>query len=153
MAIAAQLFVGGRGYERAEVSLDGTLRRDSWQPMNVGIEDVSISGFRARTSVKLKVGDPVSIGIAGLGVRGAYVVRTKPGILACRFSRTLPPDFLARITGPAAVTLVTVPFPSSNAAPIGTAKYPVRARLVIIIGLALASWGAIAGAISAILKL
>lgn len=148
MAIAAQLFVGGRRYERAAVDLDGTLRDTAWQPIDVEVVDLSVSGFRARLPVPMAIGDQVSIGIAGLGVNKAQVVRAEPGSVACRFARDLPANYLQNLRVPEPEQIV----PAANliaaneralSAIASPAHFAPRTRLLILIALATAGWAAV----------
>ncbi|MFD1786657.1 PilZ domain-containing protein [Sphingomonas floccifaciens] len=148
MSIAAQIFVSGRAESRIPVTVDGTLRGDVGDPLDVEVEDISSSGFRARVPVALDVGEVISIGIAGLGTRPARVVRSDGRSVGCQFFARLPGDFDARIAGAASQVVVPVQTPAYRTpAPatvaVGDDRLPMPVRVATIVGLSSLGWAAI----------
>lgn len=142
MALAAQMICGARA-DRLSVELDATLRDAQARPIAVEIEDISTTGFLMQTSTVLAVDEEITIGIAGLGMRPARVVRQQDAYYGCLF---LEPVAQAAIDllqfGPQeTVTQFTAARSyEPEAAPPRDDRYPLPARLAIIAGLAAACW-------------
>ncbi|MFZ2996066.1 PilZ domain-containing protein [Sphingobium sp.] len=97
MSIRALLYSSSnRGAERVTLDRASTLRGEDDTPFDVQIEDISISGFRLRLPFAAMVDQEITIGVPGLGVRTANIVRTEGHIAGCIFVRPLDPSELAK---------------------------------------------------------
>lgn len=85
MTVLAALYRDERSAERYAVSLAGTLRDPDWKPHDVVVEDLSTSGFRLPVSADLEVGAYVSLGLPGVGICPARVVRQCDDRYGCAF--------------------------------------------------------------------
>ena len=85
MAFAAKLYRDARSSDRIAVNLNATLRKSSSAPLDVAIEDLSVTGFRLVTDQALTNGTAVTIGISGLGRRAARIVRRDGKRFGCEF--------------------------------------------------------------------
>ncbi|UZK67743.1 PilZ domain-containing protein [Sphingomonas sp. M1-B02] len=150
MGIAAQLFIDARSGERTEVALDGTLRSSDGIPIDIEIDEISLSGFRTSTPLALRVGDSISVGISGLGMRRATVVRQRGDSFGCRFTPSLPSNFLDGITASSGAGAMSTIFPerlgSNHTADQADARFPFRTRMIIIVGASLLLWSALLAA-------
>jgi hypothetical protein len=151
MGIAARLYQDGRWAERHAVELDATLRDSDWAPVDVTIEDLSHGGFRLVAGAELATGDAIAIGIARIGTREAKVVWGTAGIYGCEFVAPLSDaDLRTALAGPASTPIAfpKAPLPTPQQTPPvvqgwstpGEPKFPVRTRLAIIVGGAVAAW-------------
>jgi hypothetical protein len=146
MAFAATLCRNARSVERHAVEIDGTVRDEDRQPIDVSVVDLSVAGFRARGAAGLTATSGVTIGLPGLGVRHALVIRADDGEYGCRFLERLTPAELSATI--AAVVTAPIPFPASarqellleNALP-PVVRYPARSRLALLSAGVAASWG------------
>src|SRR3546814_194507 len=73
MGLAVQLQIEQRSGDRRDVTIPATIRKTD-APIDVEIENLSTTGFRATLSAELEQGDSVSIGAAWMGRRTASVV-------------------------------------------------------------------------------
>jgi hypothetical protein len=157
MALAAQMICDVRTADRLSVELDATLRDATSRPIGVEIDNISASGFSMVTTTALSIGDLITVGIAGLGMQPAIVVRHDAPNYGCRFVVTLSPGTVDALLEPQATV---TPFPRSELAlplqPATTTRYDVearystRTRMVIVFGLAAACWFAL-GAVAALI--
>lgn len=76
MGLAARIQIDDRFGERREVAIPGTIRKEA-APIDVEIENLSITGFRATLGSELQQGDSITIGAAWMGRRAASVVWAK----------------------------------------------------------------------------
>ncbi len=147
MSTASQLQTGERNGDRIPLNVDGTMRGAVGDPIDVEIEDISPTGFRARVTAPLAAGDIVSIGISGMGVRPARVVRRDGDVVGCQFFSALPAEFVARLADSSAPIVVPAPLPMLRRGAAAAAalpdRYPMPMRLAAIVGLSLAGWGAL----------
>lgn len=154
MAAVARLYQDMRDAERHAVVIDGTLRNTHAEPQDVVIEDLSATGFRMKSAAGLAVGDVVTLGLYGAGLRSARVMRESDGRFACQFFVALADNELAfALAGLAAPD--PIPFPTSHALPTNAAhidanrssasRRPLspRSRLLIMASAAIAPWLAI----------
>lgn len=95
MSFVAKLYEDDRSAERFPVLLDGTLRNPQAEPQDVVIDDLSATGFRTATARGLVVGDIITLGIFGVGLRTARVQRADDGHYGCRFVAPLTAEELA----------------------------------------------------------
>lgn len=126
MSFVAKLYEDDRSAERYSVLLDGTLRNPQAEPQDVVIDDLSATGFRTATACGLAVGDVITLGIFGVGLRTARVQRADEGHYGCQFVVPLtaeeiasalaglaPPDPV-RFPAPALVAAATVDRPAAH---------------------------------------
>lgn len=85
MSFVAKLYQDDRSAERHPVLLDGTLRNARAEPQDVVIEDLSATGFRTAKAAGIAVGDVITLGIFGIGLRSASVQRESDGQHGCQF--------------------------------------------------------------------
>ncbi len=132
------------------VDLPGTVRDGERTAIDVVIEDVSAAGFRIRRGPELEIDEAITLGVAGLGVRAAVVVRSTDHSYGCEFRETLNPGELHAILF--ASPIDPIPFVSRGgdqlAYPPEPSLYPRRVRLLGIVGLAAACWGVIAATVA-----
>lgn len=152
MAVMAALYRDVRSAERHEVALDGTLRNPDWKPFDVVVDELSSTGFRVPATTHLDVGAAVSLGLPGVGMCPAQVVRRTAEQYGCVFSTPLSPDqFAAALRATAAQTIVLSPLAGApllqatiDAAEDRSIGMPLRALAVV--GLAGASWAGLIAA-------
>ena len=111
MGLAARIQIDDRFGERREVAIPGTIRKEA-APIDVEIENLSITGFRATLGSELNQGDSITIGAAWMGRRAASVVWAKHPSYGFVFDQPLTE---AEFASADAV---------SNVQPIGTAPLP-----------------------------
>ena len=158
MALAAKLYrldsqPSGRQADRLSVEVDATVRAASAQPLDASVSDLSETGFCARLDQDLPIGSEISIGLPGVGVLEACVVRTVGDSYGCRFLVPLTPAALER--APSTQTIVAFPAPASPWSPVPAATGAVARdpdklsgwmSLSIIVGSSALLWaGIIAG--------
>lgn len=95
MSFVAKLYDDDRLAERYPVILDGTLRNPQAEPQDVIIDDLSAGGFRTSVAMSLVVGDVITLGIFGVGLRLARVMRESEGSYGCQFITPLSTEELA----------------------------------------------------------
>lgn len=151
MALNAKLYQTDRSAERHSVNLDGTLRDSSMAAFDTTIEDLSATGFRTLPITALDIGETISLGLSGLGLRKARVVRAEARGYGCEFLMPLGVDELkVALSG---VSSEPIPFPASAFATGLSADMPEpfvepfskRTRLAVAASLVVASWGGVIG--------
>ena len=149
MSFVAKLYDDDRLAERYPVMLDGTLRNSEAEPHDVIIDDLSASGFRTGIPMGLVVGDVITLGIFGVGLRPARVLRDSDGYYGCQFFKPLSDEELAAalcgLTPPEPVLLHQRAAADRIVGPEGReAEWSLSPRLRILsIAMAgLAPWGA-----------
>jgi hypothetical protein len=146
------LYDDTRGAERQRVALDSTLRNADAEPFDVMVEDLSATGFRVPAVADLMIGDMVTIGISGIGLRRAVVVRASDDKYGCQFLQ--PIDASAMTAAMDGVINRPITFPRGRSidiplpAPV-TKRFSVSTRALIIVGSALVCWMMILGAFRA----
>ena len=128
------------------MEIDGTFRDSTRQPLDVSVIDLSVDGLRARGPAGLAPGASITIGLPGLGVRRALVIRAEDGEYGCRFlERLTPADLSASMV---AVVTAPIPFPESaqrelllESALPPVVPYSGRARVALLAGGVAISWG------------
>ena len=85
MALAAKLYRDERAADRQAVALDATLRKPDQRPVDILIEDLSITGFRMTGATGLALDAILTVGISGIGRREARVVRRSDDHFGCEF--------------------------------------------------------------------
>ncbi len=145
-----------RRSDRHAVNRASTLRSDNGKPVDVLLENMSLTGFKISAPGEFVVGEEVVIGLAGVGVRSARVVWAENGQAGCAFDQPLTALELEETEK--AQTVIQGAFrPGSN---LGSAKdggvadtpftglatpIPLRLRsryrIALIMLASLASWG------------
>jgi hypothetical protein len=74
---------------RIDVDRAATLRDASGEPLDVIVDNLSISGCLITTDLALVEGDPISIGIPGVGARDAWISRVDAPRYGCAFARPI----------------------------------------------------------------
>ena len=85
MGLVAYLYRDSRWAERHTVERDATLRDSDWSPIDVTVEDLSESGFGVVASTELGIGAEIGLGLSGIGMREARVVRRAGDLYGCEF--------------------------------------------------------------------
>lgn len=99
MALVAKLFSNVRAAERYSVSIDGTLRNARAEPQDVVIDDLSATGFRTNAGLNVAVDDEITLGVFGVGLRAARVLRACDDGFGCQFLVPLNQSELASALG------------------------------------------------------
>lgn len=151
--LAAKLYCEDRS-ERLAVELSGTLRDDDWRPVDITVDEVSTTGARVRTQIPLRVGEVVTIGIEGLGLCPARVMRAAgPELFGLAFVKPFTQyELEASIQRENVATFVPpvrfeTPTAAEPDAPVTDERYPIGIRALIILGTSVATWAAIGGAV------
>jgi len=139
MTITATLIPNGRTAERQPTDLRATARGDDGRPDDVTVFDVSLSGFRISAVPGLAVGSALTLGLSGLGVRRAVVIREAGDALGCAFEQPLTYEELRdALTGD---TVVQVNFTPVADAPVATDEGEARPWSILpIVLVAAAAW-------------
>lgn len=148
MALTAQLYLDARGSKRFRVAFDATLRDPLHAPLDVVVEDLSASGFRVLTSADLAVRVEIGLGLAGIGMHRARVVRREKGVYGCEFVTPLTSnDLRIALSAPPSAPNALPKLGPWARVPIEAArddrpvrKLPRPARLLVIVALAVACW-------------
>jgi hypothetical protein len=74
---------------RIDVDRAATLRDASGEPLDVIVDNLSISGCLITTNLALVEGDSISIGIPGIGARDAWISRVDAPRYGCAFARPI----------------------------------------------------------------
>lgn len=152
MALAARIHRAARGHDRTFVDIAGTLRDSASTAMDVVIEDVSLTGFRIQPGPDLTIGESISLGVSGMGVRAAEVIRQGAYGYGCEFSYPLAVAELDAVL--AGKSVDPIPFPrvlAAVAVPPAQDRYPRKLRMLGALGLAAASWVFVGLAIKALM--
>lgn len=147
MAVVARLYRDHRGAARHEVALEATLRDNDRRPHDVVVEELSKTGFLVPAVAQLSPGEQVTIGISGIGMCHARVVREAEGGFGCEFLHPLSEDELAEaiVTKPAEPVPLPLPLPrlsysEASDAEVIDDRWPWRVRVWSLIGLAAVFW-------------
>ena len=138
-----------RNSKRHQLNRTSTLRSEDGRPVDVILENMSITGFKIFTEVEIAVGEAIVIGLAGVGVRSAKVVWSENGHAGCAFDSPL--TWLELQETEKARTVIEATFPThlvpTDAAlmmddlTIASTRLPSPYRLAAIIVASVASWG------------
>lgn len=148
MTIVARLFVADpderRYSQRRAVGAEATLRTGRAIPHDVVVQDLSVSGCRFASADMFSDGARISIGIAGLGVHQARIVRREGRLHGCEFVQPLTPAQVM-IAGQAQTVhrtaFVTVDAAGHPEPDVG--RFPGAVRVGIAAGGAIATWVAL----------
>ena len=77
--------------DRREVQIAATLRSSSG-PQDIGLVDLSVTGFRAKLAAPLEVGAAITVGTRSLGVREAVVAWANGSLCGVEFVVPLTPQ-------------------------------------------------------------
>jgi hypothetical protein len=136
LSLTARIRVIDRANRRS-VKLAATLRYDGL-PFNTEIRDLSVSGFRAKTSANLEPGDRISVNWGSGGTKLAVVARQAWDGYGCFFVHELTEDVV--LTAETVDTVGVLPLPKPAVEQIG-----VRWSLAVIIGTSLVGWALVTG--------
>ncbi len=140
MAVTARLYQDDRKENRQSVKLDGTLRDPDDTPFDVTIHNLSMGGFRVPAVTMLAPQGLVSLGLAGVGMRQARVVRVTDGHYGCEFLAPLSQTELRLAIDAASAPPARLPVyaPTGTDTPddiAGQLTSPVRMAVIIALGL------------------
>jgi hypothetical protein len=143
MPVTAKLYQDSRQDFRQSVNLDGTLRDPYGDAFDVTIENLSATGFRIPAVATLSVDDLVSLGLPGVGMRQARVVRSGNAHYGCEFLAPLSPiEFQAAVV---AITVEPVIFPTEPQSDVASeTDYADRltppTKIAIVVAIGLLAW-------------
>jgi hypothetical protein len=149
MASLTKLNHQARRAERQRVAIGSTLRNAAAEPFDVMIEDLSATGFRVPAVADLAIGDMITLGIPGVGLRRAVVVRASDDTYGCQFLEPIEASALSAATDGVINSTILFPFGTSIDIPLPDPvikSYAWRIRVMILIGVALVCWMMIFGA-------
>lgn len=127
---------------RSAVDSASTARGPEDAAVDVVVKDMSATGLSFVTSShNWGIGSRISVGLAGAGRVSATVVRRERDLYGCAFDSPLTPKQLADAFSTDVPAVHELGFRQREAP--AEEKWPVRTRLIVIIGLALLSWAAI----------
>lgn len=138
-----------RRADRRSLNRTSTLRSVDGRPVNVHLEDLSVTGFKISADFELAPGETVAIGLAGVGVRSAQVIWAADGKAGCAFDQPLSSLELREteeartvIEGAFSSRLQPVPLMDQDARAADPARPRLRARtrIAIVAIASLASW-------------
>jgi hypothetical protein len=112
--------------DRVALGRPATMRDPARAPIDVLIENLSETGALLRTDAQLPVGSLVSLGVAGLGMQLARVVRHESRAAAVEFMVPLERPAVARAATARVISAVAIPQILVERAPGGAAS-PVPA--------------------------
>lgn len=139
MAIVAHLYRDARWATRHKVEIEATLRDPEWSPFDAVVEDLSSAGFRIDVVAELPLDAEIGLGIAGIGLRDARIVRRTESGYGCEFVQPLTVAELDRALRSRPAEPSALPF--GAVATIVEERYPMGRRVAIIAAGALLSWG------------
>ncbi|MBW6531492.1 PilZ domain-containing protein [Sphingomonas citri] len=152
--VAARVYRTRRAGERYDTDAPTTLRGASQVPLDVVVDQISLSGCHIVTPEEVSVGELISLGIAGLGRVEALVVRRTRTGYGCAFISHVPPSLLARVGEDTPVVALSDDRPlhvfDADADVPDVEKLPIRTRFLLIAGFCALSWIAIITFIAAI---
>ena len=96
--------------ERTAVDRPGTLRERARFVTDIVVEDLSRTGCRICTDADMSVGTLISIGIPGVGMQAARVVRSEGNVHGCSF--LLPITEADVLKSQTVVTVENLAFPT-----------------------------------------
>ncbi|UZK68175.1 PilZ domain-containing protein [Sphingomonas sp. S1-29] len=150
MQFAATLYLeadeGSRVAARRPVDHESTLRDHSGTPHSVKVTNLSVSGCFVETSLALEIGQPIRIGIAGVGAIPSHVVRRQGSGFGCEFDTPLSDAQVEHAFTESTVVqhpaVGVGPLPAGNdGEDIEIGRWPGAVRVGLLVGLATAAWG------------
>jgi hypothetical protein len=152
LEVAARVYRTRRAGERYDTEAPSTLRGAAQVPLDVLVDQISLSGCHIVTGEEVGVGELISLGIAGLGRVEALVVRRSRTGYGCAFISTIPPSLLVRVGKDTPVVALSddrpAPVVDADADLPDVEKLPVRTRFLLIAGFCALSWAAIIASIA-----
>ncbi|MFT4025253.1 MAG: PilZ domain-containing protein [Novosphingobium sp.] len=152
MAAIARFIAEHRESERFSADFGRISGGAQRKEFDVVVENLSVTGISISAIPGLIAGDEITLDIPGLGARRTLVVHVTDGYYGCEFIRPLTDAELSRALNPRSA--VVIAFPTSAAADAEgafpepfVAPYSPRQRGLWWIGLGIASWAAVTGAI------
>lgn len=143
MALIVQLYDSGRSAERHDLGADATVRGPDRVPIDVLVADLSLTGCLFVSTEPLKIDGIITIGIAGVGLREARIVRNQDVRFGCTFLVPLSEaELAAGLAESETVALFPLDPQGARDAEAGLARptLPRPVRLMIFAGLGVASW-------------
>jgi hypothetical protein len=141
LTLAAKIYrCDERVSDRRRVSVSATVREVEAVPIDARIVDISEGGLRGEADEALEAGVMITVGLPGLGVLPARVVRGSGRMFACAFLEPLGSVDLARLRQ--AGTTVTGNFGAGRSSlpePV-IEKWPRSVRLALLVGMPTALW-------------
>lgn len=143
--------------DRREVRIAATLRSTAG-PQDIGLVDLSVTGFRAKLAAPLEVGAAITVGTRSLGVREAVVAWANGSLCGVEFVVPLTPQQVRQARE--IDTVVTASFdadgqrtgaeegerqawtPETGTTP--EQRFSIPTRVAAIIGLSALGWASIA---------
>lgn len=98
-----------RTAERRPAMAPSTLRARGIEATDVTVVDLSQTGIRLATAARLAVGEEISVGLAGVGARRAYVAWQRDADYGCAFEQPLEPREVAQAFTSASVVRLGTP--------------------------------------------
>ncbi|MBC9033461.1 PilZ domain-containing protein [Sphingomonas sp. JC676] len=147
MGLVAYLYRDTRWAERHTVERDATLRDSDWSPIDVTVEDLSESGFSVTAPTELAIGTEIGLGLSGIGMREARVVRRTEYLYGCEFLAALTVQELRAALATPPMTPIALPLETGA---IGEAeehpeRLPLGMRSVAIVAGAILAWAVVIG--------
>lgn len=143
MALIGQLYSHGRSAERHDLAADATVRGADRVPVDVLVVDLSQTGCLFVSAEPLQIESVVTIGIAGVGLREARIVRNQDVRFGCTFLMPLTTaELAAGLTESETVALFPFQHPPAPVQPPlpAVAKLPRPLRVAAFSGLVAISW-------------
>jgi hypothetical protein len=146
----AKLYDEARAADRLEADVDSTVRDAASRPHTVIVKDLSSTGCGMETQAELEVGASILIGLPGIGVRAARVVRRDGHFYGCAFDvpvsrRAIRSAVLGSVVNASSeLPVEAVAGPGTLSEP-HIRKLPTEMRIGVIIGATALLWAAIIG--------
>lgn len=145
MTLVAQFYENGRGARRVLSGRGATLRDPVTRPIDIVIDDLSLTGFGMSTTEDMSVGSIFHLRLAGIDKRDVRVVRRFGLSYGCEFMPPLSDAELALALSTGLVVDASfaldkdMPFKSAGVGN-GGAKIPPLFRVGIVIGALAMLW-------------
>lgn len=148
MAVVAQLYCNHRGAVRHDVAVDATLRDPDKRPFDVVVEDLSGTGFLVPAVTRLSPGEQVTLGISGVGMCHARVVREDARGFGCEFllplgDATLAAALAAIPSDPAPLDRPEFARTPDHPRRVRDGRLSARARLAVLTAGAAGAWAVV----------
>ncbi|MEG3174714.1 PilZ domain-containing protein [Sphingomonas sp. RB3P16] len=146
MSVAVKMIRSGRHGRRLEVGMAATLRDGDLNPVDVDIEDISVSGFRMLTALPFDLGERFTIGITGLGMQSAVIARQFAEGYGCEFTESVSQSYIDRLQefgNPENIAQFSVGESlqdEQDDSAAGDQRYPAKVRVAMIVGSATICW-------------